>query len=69
MVEKVAERKLPAREVARRAGDPSCLIADAAKAANILGWRPRYSSLEQIVRTAWNWNVKCAQMAEPELTR
>jgi UDP-glucose 4-epimerase len=61
MVEKVSGRRVPVKEVARRPGDPACLIAEAAKAANVLGWRPRYSSLEQIVRTAWNWKTRSTQ--------
>jgi UDP-glucose-4-epimerase GalE len=58
MVEKVSGRRVPVKEVARRPGDPACLIADAAKAASVLGWRPHYSSLEQIVQTAWNWKMR-----------
>jgi UDP-glucose-4-epimerase GalE len=67
MVEKVSGRRVPVREVARRPGDPACLIAEAAKAASVLGWRPRYSSLEQIVRTAWNWKTRSKEaLAAPE---
>ncbi|MBZ5607402.1 MAG: UDP-glucose 4-epimerase GalE [Acidobacteriia bacterium] len=58
MVEQVSGRKVPVREVGRRAGDPPCLIADAAKSASMMGWRPHHSSLEEIVRTAWNWKAK-----------
>jgi len=55
MVEKVSGCKVPAREVGRRTGDPPALVADAGKSAQRLGWRPQHSSLEEIVRTAWNW--------------
>jgi UDP-glucose-4-epimerase GalE len=58
MVEKVSGRKVPVREVGRRAGDPACLIADATKSAGQMGWRPRHSTLEEIVETAWNWKVR-----------
>ena len=58
MVERVTGHKVPTREVARRAGDPSCLIADAAKAKKILEWYPRHSSLEEIVRSTWRWQVR-----------
>jgi len=55
MVERVGGRGVPVREVGRRAGDPPSLVADARKSADVLGWRPEHSSLEEIVRTAWNW--------------
>jgi UDP-glucose-4-epimerase GalE len=53
MVERVVGRKVPVREVARRPGDPACLVAQVTKATQILGFHPRYSSLESIVRTAY----------------
>ena len=40
---------------ARRAGDPARLVADSALAMAQLGWGPRFSSLETIVRHAWQW--------------
>ena len=39
----------------RRAGDPPSLVADATRALNILGWKPEHSSVEEIIRDAWNW--------------
>jgi UDP-glucose 4-epimerase len=38
-----------------REGDPPALVADASKAMSILKWEPKYSILEQILRTALNW--------------
>jgi UDP-glucose-4-epimerase GalE len=58
MVEQVARTKVPVRECPRRTGDPESLIAEASKAARVLGWRPRRSSLEQIIGTAWQWSLK-----------
>jgi len=56
-VERVSGRRVPVHETARRAGDPPELVADPAKARELLGWRPRHSSLENIVQTAWNWHI------------
>jgi len=56
-VEHVSGRRVPVREVQRRAGDPPELVADPDKAKDLLGWQPRYSSLESIVQTAWNWHI------------
>lgn len=41
----------------RRAGDPARLVASRDKALN-LGWRPRYTQVEDIIRTAWHWHQK-----------
>ncbi|HUJ50464.1 MAG TPA: UDP-glucose 4-epimerase GalE [Bryobacteraceae bacterium] len=56
MVERVSGRRVPVREVGRRAGDPPCLVADAGKSAERMKWHPAHSSLEEIVQTAWNWH-------------
>jgi UDP-arabinose 4-epimerase len=57
-VEKASGRRVPTKPCDRRAGDPAALIADAAKAADILKWRPTLSSLETIVETAWKWHSR-----------
>jgi UDP-arabinose 4-epimerase len=57
-VEKVSGRKVPAREVGRRPGDPPSLVADARKASEVLAWRPRYAALETIVEHALKWHEK-----------
>jgi UDP-arabinose 4-epimerase len=56
-VERASGRRVPIHEAERRAGDPPELVADPARAKELLGWRPRYSSLESIVQTAWNWHI------------
>ncbi|MBL9092878.1 MAG: UDP-glucose 4-epimerase GalE [Planctomycetaceae bacterium] len=40
----------------RRPGDPPELVADASLARRTLGWTPRYTDIEEIVRTAWRWH-------------
>jgi len=42
----------------RRPGDPAVLVAGSDLAANELGWKPKYSQLDDIVRTAWAWHQK-----------
>ncbi len=39
----------------RRPGDPAVLFADAAKIGRELGWRARFTEIDDIVGTAWNW--------------
>ena len=52
--EKVIGRKLAYDFAERRAGDPAKLTADARKAFEILGWKPEYTNVEEIIRTVWN---------------
>lgn len=58
MVEKVAGHALPVNEQPRRAGDPATLVAKANRVRKVLGWSPRYDSLETIVRTSLAWEKK-----------
>jgi UDP-glucose 4-epimerase len=55
--EKVTGVKIPVRETARREGDSSILVADTGKARKVLGWSPRFSDLDTIVRSAWEWGI------------
>ncbi len=54
-VERVIARPLPVREGPRRAGDPATLIADPSRAKSALGWVPRHDNIEDIVRSALEW--------------
>jgi len=56
--ERLSQRAVPYRNVARRSGDPPELIADPAKARARLGWRPRHSDLDTIIRTALAWETR-----------
>lgn len=46
---------IPEELAPRRAGDPAKLVASSTKAIKELGWQPRYTSLEKMIETAWNW--------------
>ncbi len=52
---KVTGQVIPSKICERRAGDPAVLIASSEKAKTILGWKPQYTSLEEIIKTAWKW--------------
>ena len=54
-VEKVAGQKVPYVMGTRRAGDPPRLVASSDKLRSQLGWQPRSSDLETIVRHAWDF--------------
>ena len=56
-----AARALTGREIPvvigpRRPGDPPALVASATSAQAVLGWVPRRSSLEEILRDAWSFH-------------
>ena len=54
--EKVTGQSIKVVEEGRRAGDPAVLIASSEKARRVLGWKPEHNSLEEIIKTAWNWH-------------
>lgn len=54
-VERVVNRKVPYTVSEKRPGDSPKLVASPLKAQRILGWDKDLSSLEDIVRTAWEW--------------
>ena len=41
----------------RRAGDPAVLVADATLAKKELNWQPKFADLQDIVKTAWQWEI------------
>ena len=50
---RVTGHAIPARLHSRRAGDPAVLVASSDRALRELGWKPRYTQLDDIMRTAW----------------
>ena len=53
---RVTGHPIPVVEEGRRPGDPATLIASSKKAMEVLGWKPRYTSVEDIIATAWKWH-------------
>jgi UDP-glucose 4-epimerase len=53
---RVTGHAIPARLGPRRPGDPPELVADSRLAQKTLDWKPRYTDIEDIVATAWNWH-------------
>lgn len=54
-IARVSGRSVPIRVGARRPGDSAALVADPARAREILGWSPQLSDIDTIVRTALAW--------------
>jgi len=55
---RVTGHAIPAEVHPRRAGDPAVLVASSEKAIRELGWKPKYTQLDEILRTAWIWHQK-----------
>ncbi len=55
--EKVNGVKVPHKIVGRRSGDIVKVWGDPSKANNVLGWKAEIS-VEETMRTAWNWQLK-----------
>ncbi len=58
----VTGKEIPVEMQGRRAGDPSHLVADAAKARAVLGWQPQHADLAAIISSAWQWHAQQAEV-------
>ena len=61
---RVTGHPIPAEIHPRRPGDPAVLVASSEKAMRELGWKPRYTNLDDILRTAWTWHQKRYRRAQ-----
>ncbi len=53
---RITGKDIPVETVQRRPRDPATLVADSQLIKAELGWRPQYSSLDEIVASAWKWH-------------
>ncbi|PIS00875.1 MAG: UDP-glucose 4-epimerase GalE [Chlamydiae bacterium CG10_big_fil_rev_8_21_14_0_10_35_9] len=53
------KNKVAFRKALKRQGEPAILVANNKKAKSTLNWQPKYSSLDMIVDTAYQWQLKC----------
>jgi len=56
--ERISGKKIPVQESPRRPGDPPALVADASKVLSALGWKAKWTDIEDVVRSAWRWFEK-----------
>ncbi|MBS0988144.1 UDP-glucose 4-epimerase GalE [Acetobacter okinawensis] len=54
-VERVSGLSVPWEAAERRVGDPAILVADSTTLRQQTGWSPRWSALDTIVETAFQW--------------
>ena len=55
--ERIAGEAIAVSMRPRREGDPPVLVASAARAADVLGWRAERSTLEDMIGSAWAWRL------------
>lgn len=61
-VEKVTGKPVPRKMMERRVGDPPALVANPAKAQELLGWKAT-RGLQDVVETAWKWTERRRELA------
>lgn len=57
-VRRITGKPIPVVEMPRREGDPAVLVASSEKIKRELGWSPKYSELDAIIASAWEWHQK-----------
>ncbi len=55
---RVTGHSIPAEVAPRRPGDPATLVAGSDKIKSELGWKPKYTDVEAIIQTAWDWHSR-----------
>ncbi|MCL2412220.1 MAG: UDP-glucose 4-epimerase GalE [Treponema sp.] len=51
---KITGQPILAKTVGRREGDPAKLTASCSLAAELLGWKAKYSDMETLIKTSWD---------------
>jgi UDP-glucose 4-epimerase len=64
-VARINGEALNVREAGRRPGDPAALVANTELLTRRFGWRPQYGGLDDIVRTALDWERQMANASLP----
>jgi UDP-glucose 4-epimerase len=60
-VERAAGKSLPVLVEPRRPGDPAALVARSDRIRRLLGWTPKFDSIDGIVRSALDWEERLAR--------
>ena len=65
MIKKISGVDFPVETGPRRSGDPDAIYADNTKIKKAFSWEPKYSDLETIIKTSWNWHKTHPQGYSP----
>ncbi|NNE07375.1 MAG: UDP-glucose 4-epimerase GalE [Gemmatimonadetes bacterium] len=53
---RITGHPIPERVTPRREGDPAELVANSTRIRSELGWDPEFTSIDAIMKTAWEWH-------------
>lgn len=54
-VQRVTGKTIPVTVRQRRPGDPPTLLSDPSAAKMLLRWQPKYTTIEEMIESAWKW--------------
>lgn len=57
-VRRVTKKPIPVEECPARPGDPAVLVASSEKIKSELGWKSKFTELDGIIASAWEWHQK-----------
>jgi UDP-arabinose 4-epimerase len=70
MTERISGRRIPIAYAPKREDEPPVLIADSSLARVVLGWTPKQSASDQIIRSVWSqWYKRHIEPFEHHTTR
>ncbi|HAZ96393.1 UDP-glucose 4-epimerase GalE [uncultured Treponema sp.] len=55
---RITKKEIPAEYVGRRAGDPAQLTASSKLAKEVLGWEPKYSDVDTLIKSTYDAYLK-----------
>ncbi len=62
----VTKMPIKYRVQAAREGDPSALVGNSQLANRVLNWYPEYLSLDDIIKTAWDWMLSQVPVSDQD---
>ena len=62
VAQKVTGNNIPVNYADRRDGDPATVVGSYDKVEKVLGWKPEFNDIENIIETAWAWHLKHHQV-------
>jgi UDP-glucose 4-epimerase len=65
MVKDISGVDFAVKEAPRRAGDPASVVADVRKLRTNLPWVPKHNDLREMVKSAYDWELKLAEKGGP----
>jgi len=62
VAKKVTGKQIKVNYTEKRNGDPATVVGSYQKIEEVLGWKPVFNNIDDIISTAWNWHLKRHQI-------